>query len=286
MKTKFLPIALALLLAPAVFAQDYEIKLTRPKKAGAEYNLDVAGKQSKDVTVTSDGAVVKNDKTDTSIQCSGVLKIIEVDAKGQETKTALTIDKFTKTEDGKDSEVLPKGTVITSSLVDKKTVHTVNDQPVDHSVSELLTAVISLSKGDKSDDDTVFGTKERKKKGDSWDVNADEAMKSFEETTGGGKLENFAGKTTLEDVTGDLLKINAHFTTNFRPPLPPAFTVDSSSLEATVSGLFPVDATKIFPEESTKVAFSFTAHADGQNGEKIQIKAKASMETVRKLALK
>ena len=57
MKTKFLPIALALLLAPAVFAQDYEIKLTRPKKAGAEYNLDVAGKQSKDVTVTSDGAV-------------------------------------------------------------------------------------------------------------------------------------------------------------------------------------------------------------------------------------
>jgi hypothetical protein len=285
MKIKFLPFALAMLLAPAVFAQDYEIKLTRPKKAGEEYNLQVTGKQYKDTTTTSNGAVVQNEKADTSIQCSGVLKIIEVDAKGQETKTAFTIDKFTKTEDGKDSEVLPKGTVITSSQAGKA-VHMVNDQPVDPSASELLNMVIELSKGEKADDDTVFGAKERKKKGDSWDVNGDEAMKSFEETGDGVKPGNFAGKTTLEDVTGDTLKITSHFTTNFQPPLPPIFTVDSSSLEASMSGLFPIDATKCRPEESTKLAFSFAAHANMPTGEKIEIKAKIGMESVRKLALK
>lgn len=288
MNTKLVPIALALalLFPPALLAQDYEIKLTRPNKAGDEYNLDATGKQFKDVTVTSNGAVVKNEKADVSIQCLGVLKIIEVSAKGQETKTSLTIDKFIKTDGGKDSEVLPKGTVVSSSIVDKKPVHTVNGEPVAPDVAELLSLVVNLSKDDKVDDDTLFGTKERKKKGDTWDVNADEAVKSFEAATSGGKLENFAGKATLEDVTGDLLKITAHFTTDFRPPLPPAFTINSSSLEASMSGLFPIDATKPRAEESTKISFSFTAGADAPSGDKIEIKAKVNMESMHKMTPK
>jgi len=286
MKIKFLPFALALLLAPAAFAQDYEIKLNRPGKVGTEFNLEATGKQSKDMTATSNGAVIKNDKSDVTFQCSGVLKVLEVDDKQQESKTTVTIDKFTKTEDGKDSEVLPKGTVVTSTRVDKKTVHTVNGQPLAPGDSELFTMVVSLGKGDKTDDDTIFGTKERKKKGDSWDMNTEQAMKSFEEYIAGGKLENLAGKTTLDDVTGDQLRISAHFTTNFKPPLPSGFVVDSGSMEAGMSGLFPIDATKPRLEESTMMSFSFSAHGDAPDGGKIELKAKAGMESERKMTPK
>src|ERR1700677_1456957 len=110
MKIKFLPFALALLLAPAAFAQDYEIKLNRPGKVGTEFNLEATGKQSKDMTATSQCRVIKNHKSDVAFQCSGFLKVLEVDDKQQFCKTTVTEDKFTKCIYGKDSECLAKGT--------------------------------------------------------------------------------------------------------------------------------------------------------------------------------
>ena len=281
MKSRFLPVIITLLFSPALFAQDYEIKLDRPDKVGDQYQLDATAGQVQDLSVTANGNPVKNDKKDITGHCTGVLKILEVDDKQRQTKTTLTIDKFTKTEGGVDSELLPQGTVVTSSVVNKKEVHEINGQPASPEVSQLLTMIVDLSKGEKGDD-AIMGTKERKKKGDSWDINAELAKQDFAESTGGGKMDDLVGKTTLDDVEGDSLKISAHVVASLQPPLPPSFTLDSSSLDASFGGLFPIDTTKYIPEQSLKIAFSFSAHGDAPSGEKIVMSIKANMSVVRK----
>lgn len=271
---KHLPFALALLITPALMAQDYEIHLHRPAKAGDEYRIVTNVKQKQNVTLTSNGNPVQNVDTSLTLDVEGVEKVIEVDAIGRETKTTFTVEKFIKNEKGEDVVVFKKGSVINSSLVEKKKVHEIDGTPAVPAVAKLIDMIVTLSDGGHTDDD-IFGTKDRKKSGDSWDMNTVAAKENLAKDMG-GMLQDLTGKVTLNEVVkaqgGDLLKISAHVTSSFQPPLPPAFTTDSSSLEINFSGDFPVDPSKPRPSESIDTKASLNAHGVAPTGEKLVLK--------------
>ena len=280
MNTRFLPFVLAVFAAPALFAQDYQVLIERPLKVGDQLKLSVTGKQSQSQSVTVNGTPQKNDKLEQSVEFEGVEKVLAVDANGKETKITLTVDKFAVTSDGETKEAAPKGTVITCSMgTGKEQIYEIDGKVVgaDATAGQALDMIVDLSRGGPSDDD-AFGTKEKKKKGDSWDVNADQLKKYLD---GMGELTNVAGKTTLEDVSGGSMKIGIHFTADFKPPLPEGFTMDSAGVDGKVSGAFPLDATKYETEDSSDISSTFSGHEETQNGNKIIIQATTSQSSSR-----
>ena len=279
MKAKFLPFALALFLAPALLAQDYEIRLTRALEDGDELKLSVAAKMAIVTSQTVGDAAPKEQKQDMDVQFDGMEKVIAVDAHGRETKATLTVDKFTVTAAGSTVDIAPKGTVISGAITDGKAGFQIDGKDVEPQVAQALAMVIQLSNGGPTDDE-IFGTKDKKKKGDSWDINADVAKKSFADASAGMEMPDLSGKTTINDDAGDALKISAAITGKVKPPLPPIVTLDDSSLTATFTGTFPKDVTKYSPEESQVLAISFSAHADTPNG-KVVVKTTMNQSMTR-----
>lgn len=263
MNPKYLPLVLVVLFAPAVFGQDYEVRIGRALKAGDALKLSVTAKQTQDQSITLNGAPQKDDKQSVSVQFDGVEKVIAVDSNGKETKITLTVDKFTQTEGDKTSDLLPKGAVVTCSIGDdKKQAYEIDGKAADDAATQALDMIVDLSRGGPTDDEAL-GTKEKKKKGDSWDVNADQTKKYLE---GAGDFTNITGKTTLDDVTGGNMKLSAHITATFKPPLPDTITVDSATMEANVSETCPIDTSKYESEDATSLITSFSGHADSPNG--------------------
>ena len=54
--------AVAILAGSPVFAQDYEIRLTRPAKVGQKYETIITAEMSEHVTVSAEGRVVNEIK--------------------------------------------------------------------------------------------------------------------------------------------------------------------------------------------------------------------------------
>lgn len=262
MNAKFLQIAFLLLGAPALFAQDYEIRLTRALKAGDEMKVSVTTKMSQSMAQSVDGGTPQERKHEIVVQFEGVEKVLQVDADGRETKETLTVEKLTQAADGQTGEVVPKGTVVTCSITGKKPSFQIDGKDVEPPVAQALATVAQLSGGDPTDD-AIFGTKERKKKGDSWDINSDLAKQLLGNMAGGIGLSDLAGKTSVDDVTGDALKMSAQITGKVKPPLPEGVTLDdAASFTASFHGTFPIDPAKFPPEESQEMKVSFTVHAE------------------------
>jgi len=280
--TSLLAIAFTTFLSVGVFAQDYQIQIHRPMKVGEQYQVQVSGTQSESMTVTSNGNPVKDKREDFTVDYKSVEKVDEVDSIGRETKTTSTIEKLVKTEGGVAKELLPKGTVVVSSLSGRNQIHEVGGQPVDAETAKVLSLVISLGKGGPSDD-AAFGTKDRKKAGESWEPNVPAIMEALGESFG-GKMENVKSKGTLVAVTkdagGDVLKLDVHVEGNAQPPLPPAFTIDEARFDAEFSGDFPVNLDLGRPKDVVTLSVSFSAHTDAPTGEKVVLKVKTNTSMV------
>ena len=271
MKIRFIAIAFVLLSVSAALAQDYPIRLARPLKAGDEENLSVTAKMSQSMSQAMGDAPAQEQKEEMTIQYDGVEKVEAVDANGKETQASLTVDKFTQTASGTTTDIAPKGTVIGCSIVDKKQTYEIDGKAVEPALAQALDLLMQLSTGAPTDDE-IFGTKEAKKKGDSWDINTALAKAALEGSNGGMQFSDLAGKTTVDDVTGDAMKITAHLTGKAKPPLPANLTLDDSALDATFQGTYPLDTAKYQPEDSQQLKLTYSAHADIPFGGKMVVK--------------
>lgn len=282
MKALLLPVSLLTLLSSAAFGQDYTIKISRPQKVGDTCKTTVDGKQSQATDVTVNGAPQKSENKAMEVQFEGTEKVVEVGANGNATKETVTVDKFSATPaGGAASDLLPKGTVVNASVEGKKQVYEVDGKPVSPDVAQALDMAISLEKGNATDDE-IFGTTEKKKKGDTWDINVEKAKADFQKQTE-MEISDMTGKVTLVDVTGDTMTFSAKITGTVKPPLPPVFTIDQAATEATINGTLPVDVTKNLPAQETQaLSVNFAAHADAPSGEKIVMKAVVSQSVTRK----
>jgi len=254
-------LALGFLGTSVALAQDYEIKLTRPTKVGAEYHIAAVGHSLMKSTVKVDGKVVEEQSEDFLVDFESDVKALEVDKNGKPSKISLTVDKCILKQGGTEKPLLAKGAVVIASVKDDKTVFEIAGQPVDAETSEALDLVLELGRNRASDDE-IFGTKERKKVGDHWAMNTELAAKDLQDVMKGStvKKEDVAGTVTLDKVvkagTTDCLQISAEMTVNNTTM--PDTRVAQMKVQALLSGLFPIDFSKGIMEESVSMTMSIT----------------------------
>jgi len=256
--------ALGFLGTSVALAQDYEIKLTRPMKVGAEYHIAAVGHSSMKSTIKVNGKVVEEQSKNFSVDFESDDKALEVDKNGEPSKVSLTVDKCILKQGGAEKPLLAKGAVVSASAKDDKKVFEIAGQPVDAETAEALDLVVGLGRNRASDDE-IFGTKERKKVGDRWAMNAELAAKELQDVMKGStvKKEDVAGTVTLDKVvkvgTTDCLQISAEMTVN--NVTMPDMEVAQMKVQAHFSGLFPIDLSKDIMEESGSLTMSITAKA-------------------------
>jgi hypothetical protein len=200
----------------ATAAADYEIRLDRPIKVGAEYRVAVTGRYvAKSVTrltetgpevrvppspearaggarlaasvaaprahTAADDDVLKEvaETREFTVDFEAAVKVLGVTKKGSPNKVALTIGKCLVKEAGRERTPLARGTVVIGFVKDKEDVFEIEGKAVSEAADEALGLVISLGRDDLSSDDEVLGTKDRKKVGDKWDANAERIAKDF-----------------------------------------------------------------------------------------------------------
>ena len=83
--------AVAILAGSPVFAQDYEIRLTRPAKVGQKYETIITAEMSEHVTVSAEGRVVNEIKLSFSATFEGTVTVVKVDELQREVEILLLV---------------------------------------------------------------------------------------------------------------------------------------------------------------------------------------------------
>lgn len=237
-----------LLFAAAGYAEDYQIRLERPFKAGDVLQLVAKGGETESLRL-SEGDKVLQDKTSTlKVHVEAELEILAVDKKGRKTQLALTIRKFSGSVDGKAVKPPVAGSVVIATSGTKKTAFELKDGKLPKDIERLLGFVIETHKeSDKSPgDDEAFGTSARKKVGDKWPVNKAAIVKSLKGdglTIKEGDVSGTVKITELRKVNGvPCLHIESQFSVaGLSPPLPEGAKILSAKMGGSTMGDFPVD---------------------------------------------
>ncbi|HUT12099.1 MAG TPA: hypothetical protein VMY42_16475 [Thermoguttaceae bacterium] len=240
--------AILVLACPGVSAQDYEIRMSRPMKVGEKYELTASGSKSKRMTTSVQGQVVKEDKSSFTAKLEGTITVLEVDERGQEQKITLTVSKCVMSVNGDadEKEALTEGTEVVAQLRDGEEVFLIDDKPAPSDIEEMLDLFSTLPTTKVTGDD-MFGTKERKKVGDSWAINSTAAARGFDAGKGTKvEPENIKGSTKLEKVlvvdgSKCLQLLGRMEISEFVLPMPPGFSVEKANVSLDSLGELPVD---------------------------------------------
>lgn len=231
----------------AASATDYPIQLVRKSVVGERYVVTIHGTQEQTMTRTVNGNPVPGQDGLVIANLEATGEVLALTPSGHEAKVKLTVQKFSRTEAGRSGEVLAPGTELIVERKGAKTEYLLGGKPVTPELAATLELVgVELGNDDSANDDQVFGTKERKKPGDSWSVNAAAAAADISKMGLAVEPANMTGSTTLAEVvkTGsqEQLRIQGALAIkNVSIPLPPGIAVKSSDMNVTYTGLFPVD---------------------------------------------
>jgi hypothetical protein len=229
-------------------AADYSIRLHRPQQAGEKSRMTVRLTERQERRLTF-GEQVREKKESQTVEFAATEQVDSVDDKGHVTKATFTVDKCLRTVQTGSTNLIPKGTVITASGKNGKTIFTYQGgEAVPDEASQLLLSFVSIYNGG-ADDDEIFGTRGRKKTGDSWPINVEAARRDFQKKQPELTLESVNGSTKLKRVARfsgmDCLELEAFLQLKPTPKEPPVgMNLESSTVTGTFAGRFPVDESK------------------------------------------
>jgi len=260
MKSYFTPALLCILLASSLAAQDYAIKLQHPLTVGQRFEYRATADESMERSMISEQRTLKTEKEELKVELESVATILEVDAKGRSLKESHQIVKLL--EGTNQTPLLAAGTIVVASRSGKKAVFNIAGTSPPNAVINALVTVIDIASGGPTDDE-LFGTKERKKVGDSWPL--DEALASREAKEKfaglGMSMESMKGMTTLQSVSHeggtDVIHVASDVTATMVSNSKGPFALVKGNIKAYFSGAFPEDITKHVSKSGTKMTASF-----------------------------
>ena len=254
-------VVLAALRAAPLFAadDDYVIRLTRPTRVGDRYRLDAKGTTSEHERITMGGQVQNEDK-DISVHLLAVATVLAVDSSAAATKTEYVIESCQKTSGGRSEDVLAAGHKVVVEADDEgDTTYTVDGDPALEDIKKTLSVVLSAHRANSPSDDDIFGTKERRRVGDSWSINSAAAAADLTKAGLTVSPEAFTGTVSLDGVrtVGSIkalelsARLRAEGMTMSAESLPEWLEVEKSSLTGEMSALIPADpdAPNPFPDK-------------------------------------
>ena len=211
------------------------------------------------------------------MRLEATVEVLALDAIGEEAKLACTVEKCTRITPEGETELVAKGKVLIAEGKGKDTVFTLKDggEALSKEATEALDLVISLDTNDTVNDDELFGTKEKKKPGESWPVGAEAVAKDSErvgvvvkpgDVEGSFRLDGIEKEGEVEclKLSGNLVvkKLVAKADDGEDDGLPEGFVVEGGSMEAKYAGLFPVDSSVGSLQESASM--TFVTHVKGK----------------------
>jgi hypothetical protein len=251
-------------------AVDYDIKLTRPMKPGAEYHMAMSG-QTEEKNVAKDGVkAAQSEATKSSIDFEAAVKVAEVDKNGTPSKVTLTVEKCVMKAGKEEKTPIVKGTVVVAYIKDKESVFEIAGKPAEEAAAQALAMAVDLGKGLPSDDE-VFGSKVRRIVGDKWDMDAAGAAKHIEGEGMTAAKEDIKGTVTLSRVVKigatECLDVECDMSIGkFTAPLPPGFKIEKGTIQSHYSMKVPVDLTQNVLEDSSEMTITLTIRNKPQAG--------------------
>lgn len=256
--------ALSLLVAAAA-AKDYEIRFSRPDTVGKKYRLTAEFSKQNLMTVSKGGNVLqkKNDTVEATLQA--VVTIDKVDKEGHALAKTVTIEKFV---DDTETVLLKKGTVVTAQTLEGKTIYRIGDKPLEKKTRDILGDIIKTRTRKSLDDDEVFGSKKRRKVGESWPMNAKAAIKDLKATMK-MEVEGVSGTVKLQGVETcqgqECLNIRVKMKIDKIKSLPDSeafekqgLKLQSADLQIKLGGLLPVDVKGDAPKRDMSMTMNMT----------------------------
>jgi hypothetical protein len=255
--------ALGLGLSLSALAQDYEIRLHRPAKVGQTYRESSVGTLKQKLTVTMNAQVVQQKTDDLKIEFESEVTIVEVDKNGQASKESHSVIKCETVRDGARDVLLAPGSILVASAGETGTKFEAQGGPVAPNVAQALELVISVEK-DSETDDQVYGTRERKKVGESWPMNSEAMASNLRRHKAEAQKENIEGTVKLASVAKvgavQCLDIQGAISMkNIGLPMGPGFKTQKQSANITFEAQVPVDTSLGRPGESTKMHMELQA---------------------------
>jgi hypothetical protein len=277
-----LKLAAAILLAGFVLlstavAEDYEILLTRPSKPGQKVQISGTARDS-EKTVLS-GAVSRTTENVQDVRLKAVLEVLEVDNTKRPCKACLVIDTLVLKSNGKEADLLAKGTRVVATSGEKGTVFEVDGKPVSKEIDQGLSLLLSLDGNSKRPtDDEMFGSKTRRKVGEHWPVNSPSLAASLRVKGMDIRNEDVAGTITLKEVVKDgrgasLLLAMKMDMRNLKMPGAEGLSIENASGTVTVSVLVPVDPAKGILKESQDGSRTIQAKGLSKDGKEIAVES-------------
>ena len=221
-------LALALVASGSARAADdtHAVRLSRPTKVGDRYRVDAKGKLVMQQRVAAAGQVAQSNETTIEVQLLAVATVLAVDSKAMATRVSYQVASCQRLKDGQTKEIVPRGRTVVAEHKGQKTGFTVDGEAAPAEVAEALGVVISAHEPESATDDDIFGTRDRKRVGEKWDINAPAAARDL--SARGLKLapQDIAGHAKLEAVrTVDgvkALEVSARLRVDrLNAPLPP-----------------------------------------------------------------
>jgi hypothetical protein len=260
-------------------AQDYQIRLQQPGKVGMMYRLSGIGAQTDRATITSGGKMIQSTENVFTVELTAEVTELETEAKGHVTRKSLIVISSKITKGSASEPLLPQGTVVLATVEGGRTVFKVNGESVADDVAKGLSSLISVYTGGP-DDDEVFGTRIRRRVGESWSLDADAVTAFLKEIDAQAPKEAISGKTTLLKVEDNHLFISASMIVKqLVMPLPSGFKCDAGEFRAEFSGRFPVGQSNSGLDETQSLLILMTGKrppTDGQAEVTMKIHSEAS----------
>jgi len=258
-RTCVLTAAAGLWLCSAALAEDYEIRLHRPLKAGDHYQMAALARDSRKASTTMDGQAFRQSAEDLTLEFEAMVKVLEV-TKEACSKIALTIIKCCKVDGEVRTPLLPKDATVTAAFLNGKYIFEQGGVPVVPEVQKALHLLVLLGKRGLADDET-YGTSDRKKVGEHWGINAERALDDLKKSGLEAKKEDFIGTVKLEKVAkvggGECLQIAADMSiARLSKEVPGGFAIDKGNIQARMVSILPVNPALGPVEETSNFAMT------------------------------
>ena len=251
-------------------AKEFSIVFRKPNKVGDKVQITGSGESSEDVTMTSEGKVMNETKKELRSSIDGTVEVLKVDEKKRPVKLKLKIEKLSSADKPgiPEIEVFPIGSEVIIEAKGRRTVFMFNGEVLPPETARILAMFISLPTGKVTDDD-IFGTKEKKKVGDTWKLNKKEAAAGMSKDGMKFDENNIEGSTKLEKVVkvgdSEFLQLNTQLkVSNMKFPFPPGLETRKSGMTVKREFLQEIgDAPKSFDARWEKTSMTMEMSAEG-----------------------
>jgi hypothetical protein len=255
-----LSITLCSLLATA---QDYEIRLEQPSKVGDKYSLSATGSQRVKVKFTSGDQVVRNVDDGFTLELTAEATVLTVDATSTAISKSFTIISSKLIKDGITKPLLPNGSIVLAKLQGGNTLFEMSGKPVEDVVAKALSTVIALHSGDSISDKAMFGTHEKKRVGESWNLNVEATMAFIKSLGGQARKEDIKGMSVFEKAENKHVIIRSSMdVTNVSLPLSAGYKAEKGEIHSEFFSKLPLPDSDGSVETTNKILMNLTGRRD------------------------